>query len=121
MSTTTSAKRIFENCLFLLIGSPSTHILSEFMNILSCGALQIIVIKNCLISEDAICEWERMRIRRKQVFLSRMRMTDFRLEAEKKMSQMLQQMSQKVVRFAVPFKSLLTPASTTSSSVSECE
>lgn len=70
---------------FLLIGSPSAHILSEFMNMLSYGALQIIFIKNCLISEDAICEWERVRIRRKQVFLSRMRMTEFLLEAEKKM------------------------------------
>lgn len=42
-------------------------------------------IKNGLISEDAICKWEKMRIRKKQVFLSRMRITDFLLEAEKKM------------------------------------
>lgn len=69
---------------YLLRGSPAAHILSEFMNILLYGALQIIFIRNCLISEDAIWEWEKMRIRRKQLSLSRMRMTDFLLKAEPK-------------------------------------
>lgn len=71
---------------YLLIGFPSAIFPSQFMNILTYEALRIIFIRNCLIYEDAIFMWGKMRIRRRHVFLFRMRMMDFRLEAERKMS-----------------------------------
>lgn len=51
---------------YLLIGFPSAIFPSQFMNILMYEALRIIFIRNCLIYEDAIFMWGKMRIRRRQ-------------------------------------------------------
>lgn len=90
------------------------------MNILPNGALQFIFIKNCF--DFLRCNlWVGEDENKKEAGLSLQNKNDW-LSAwswKESVSLLLQQMSQKVAWFAVPFKSLLTPTSTTSFSVTE--